>query len=425
VTPRLFVLVGALACRADRARNSEKESGLDDSGSTDPLRAVAVAWLATTDVQRIVSVGPPGGATSQVAVCERVAGSRCRWSVYKRGEATDQADLVATIGDPDGFGPWIAGGRDLSGDGEPDLVLSKATTCADEQPAEPIYVFFGPLHGSLLTADADVTIAPDPHDQNFGTLVPWLGDLDRDGAADLLVGSGCSPLRFRGWRGPIGAETTVAKANLTITPAAPDSTPFWVLPGVIENVDASAGTAIVMDVGWTFLGSFAGWSKPLPLFQITWKSGYAQGNDYFLSLAEPADVDGDGATDVIIHTDATTHPHTAVWTTTIWGAGIGSQQYCVPDTSLPSRFLLFPADVNGDGQTDLVESALDTYLGPVTGFGTCAAPLAPSIPTPVPDRRATLNGGEIAAVDWDGDGRDEIVASFGSEGVAVLRIGQD
>lgn len=76
---------------------------------------------------------------------------------------------------------------DLNGDGVGDLVVSGFLSAAAGPRSGKVYVFYGPLVGTLGAADADVTITAD---RDF----EWLGeamvatDFDGDGLRDLAIG---------------------------------------------------------------------------------------------------------------------------------------------------------------------------------------------------------------------------------------------
>ncbi len=78
---------------------------------------------------------------------------------------------------------------DVNADSLPDLIVGAPSWGPGEQVATGrIHIFLGPLAASstLLAADADVTIHGEAPGNHFGSSLAS-GDIDRDGAADLLV----------------------------------------------------------------------------------------------------------------------------------------------------------------------------------------------------------------------------------------------
>jgi hypothetical protein len=100
------------------------------------------------------------------------------------------ADVVITgIVFAENFGEALATGADLSGDGQPDLVVGAPRAPINGEGPGRAYVFFAPLlPGSFLAFDADATLEGADVSDDFGGAVAT-GDLDGDGTADLAVGA--------------------------------------------------------------------------------------------------------------------------------------------------------------------------------------------------------------------------------------------
>jgi len=76
---------------------------------------------------------------------------------------------------------------DLDGDGADDVVAGAPVAEAGGVTGGAVYVFHGVTGGSYTTEDADVVIAAHTHDDQMGWQVVPAGDVNGDGAADLLV----------------------------------------------------------------------------------------------------------------------------------------------------------------------------------------------------------------------------------------------
>ena len=110
---------------------------------------------------------------------------------------TTTAAAAATLsGDQsgDGFGSAVSGVGDANGDGYADVLIGAPGT-GSGWPGEDgrAWLFFGPLTGTLSTADADVAFyAPNiggTSTLNLGRALDGVGDVTGDGAADLAIGT--------------------------------------------------------------------------------------------------------------------------------------------------------------------------------------------------------------------------------------------
>jgi hypothetical protein len=81
------------------------------------------------------------------------------------------------------------GSGDLNDDGVPDLIIGAPRPPLDGEGTGRTYVFFGPVSGQLLSSQADVILAGEENNDEFGTSVAGAGDVNGDGAEDLLVGA--------------------------------------------------------------------------------------------------------------------------------------------------------------------------------------------------------------------------------------------
>jgi hypothetical protein len=85
------------------------------------------------------------------------------------------------------LGDAVAAG-DLNDDGVPDLILGAPRPPLDGEDPGSVYVFFGPVTGRFLASEADVIVTGQRDNDEFGTAVAT-GDVDGNGAADLIVGA--------------------------------------------------------------------------------------------------------------------------------------------------------------------------------------------------------------------------------------------
>jgi hypothetical protein len=124
---------------------------------------------------------------------------------------------------------------DLDDDGAADLLVGLSLTSGDAGERAAL-VFFGPLTGDLLPDDADAWIDSEFLYANAGLMVAAGGDVNRDGADDMLLGAPAAEVmaspdfteltHFGGSAfvvlGPIGAgEVGLSQANLRLFSSNP------------------------------------------------------------------------------------------------------------------------------------------------------------------------------------------------------------
>jgi hypothetical protein len=389
-----------------------------------------IVHIATDNAQRVVPIGNVGGTdASDVAVCDTAAGfsgtanvleKGCVWRLFDSATAAegeyDTSAAFANLSSPDGMPVWIAGGGDVSGDGIGDLVIGLAPYgCLTEVTG--VLVYFGPLEGELDPEDADILLGEGTA-SCFGQVAPFLSDFDGDGVSDLLVGKPSTATGGLGevqvWHGPLRVGDDDRPADVAVLTDPDGHSNPWLLHGaVVPDADGDGIWEFLFFSQGAGVDSLDGCMTNPP----DWVGGLGSSGDYVYRTAiPPADLTGDGLTDILmrrISSGYSAYHETAIWSAQYGGwADFQDYDYTVLE-------LLYPGDFNGDGQPDLVGvdgrgeyfSDVGIFLGPISA-----------------DRGELdllLSVGtykfEITALDWDQDGRDDLIAASGTEGVSVFR----
>jgi formylglycine-generating enzyme required for sulfatase activity len=283
--------------------------------------------------------------------------------------------LIHTLTSPDNrmdanFGYSVSDIPDVNGDGRPDMLVGSVMENPYETPGNPgrVYIFSGG-NGALLS-----TIAPPPNaNLRFGYSVSGIEDIDGDGRGDVIVGS----------------------------------------PFDYYNNDEHIGTGAV----YVFSGATGTLLHTLTSPQP--KAGDHFGN----SVADVADVDGDGLQDVAIGSMYSDH---RMFVADCGGAfifsgstGVLLREIIPPKGQLNGRFGYSVAslfDVNEDGYGDVIVGAPDeTTTGDMDNTGRAyiysgADGMLLHELVPPEGNINTDFGFSVSGVqDINGDGRDDVI----------------
>ncbi|MDM7916524.1 MAG: FG-GAP-like repeat-containing protein, partial [Candidatus Eisenbacteria bacterium] len=131
------------------------------------------------------------------------------------------ADVIVSGDEFDELGRAVAAG-DLNGDGHDDLVIAAPLASQGPISSGAVYVYFGPVDGSLGTAGASASITGVLFNEELGSSLA-IGDLNGDGVDDLAIGAPRPPVngadtgRTYVFFGPIeGGPRNAEQAEVTV-----------------------------------------------------------------------------------------------------------------------------------------------------------------------------------------------------------------
>lgn len=351
--------------------------------------------------------------------------------VYFGGATTDSIPDVVLTGEANGdrFGYAAAGAGDLNGDGFADLVVGAYRNDAANPDAGRAYVYFG---GPGFDTTPDLVLSGTGFNDNFGIAVAGIGDVDADGWDDLLVGarnaggdeSGRAYVFF-------GGPALDAVADLNVVGQPGERLGFAVARAGDVDADGHADFLVgaytwpswPVETGRAYL-FFGGPGVDAVADRIF--TGDQNGGHFGDALAG-ADVNGDGAADVVI--GASQRAGSSGMAFVYYG---GALLDTGPDLILASgrtgdwfgRSVAGGTDVDGDGFGDLLVGApaLGISGNPGRVFVYRGGPAIDSLPDVVLERPGTATfGWSIASGgDVDGDGAADYLAGAVRAGLAFL-----
>ena len=349
--------------------------------------------------------------------------------------AADADAIISAEAFGDNLGFSVASAGDVNNDGFDDIIVGARSNDASGIQAGRVYLFYGPLSGSLTDTDADAIISGAAFDE-VGRSVAGVGDLNGDGFDDILIGTDIAGGSFQGqaflFNGPLSGERDASSADAIITGSFPnESFGAWLASAGDVNNDGVQDIIVGAprfplngaDTGraYIFYGPIAGSMIATDADVIIFGE---QINDGFgTSVASAGDVNGDGVDDVIVGADQLFNEGTGK-AYVFYGPLAGSIQAANANAILVGEVAqdLFgvsvsgTGDFNGDGFDDVIVGAWDngaggfrsgrayTFFGPLTG--TISAASADFIVT---GQASDQLGLSVAGMDLNGDGAGDLI----------------
>jgi hypothetical protein len=351
----------------------------------------------------------------------------------------------------DNAGQSVAAAGDTNNDGYDDFLIGADKSDRSGEGAGAAYLILGPISGSRSLASTIALLGANAGD-NAGYGIAPLGDVDADGSDDILVGAslaepdGSMTGAVYLLHGPITADLSLSEADAILSGAIGSELAGWSTDGA-GDVDGDGATDILVGAYKNSTNGTEAGVSYLVLGPVTADGSLADSDAVFIgeaagdrsghSVRGAGDVNNDGRADLLIsayeHGDGG-----AVYL--ILGPVTGSMSLAAADAKLIAGeedsstgwSIDGAGDVNADGSDDIIvganasgrggsnSGAAYLFWGPVSGNITMSDASAQLIG----DGSGQRAGGSVAgAGDVDGDGDFDVLIGAHSDGDAGTSAG--
>ena len=284
--------------------------------------------------------------------------------IYLGGTNMDNlADVILTgEADFDNFGISLAAAGDVNHDGFSDVIVGAHLNDAGGNEAGRAYIYFG---GPNMNNLADVVLTGEASLFNFGNSVASAGDVNRDGFADVIVGSSAAERAYLYFGGPsmdnladvvFSGENSFDLFGFSVSSAGDVNRDGFADVIVGAHWNHAGGT--LAGRAYLYFGSASMDNTSDVIF-----TGEASGDACGVSVASAGDVNADGFADVIIGAYLNDAAGEDAGCAYIYFGGAGANN--IPDVILTGEAahdhfgvrVASAGDVNHDGFADVIVGA--------------------------------------------------------------------
>ncbi|MFT5682823.1 MAG: hypothetical protein ACI8RZ_003747 [Myxococcota bacterium] len=354
----------------------------------------------------------------------------------------DADAILTGAADNDSAGFSVAGPGDVNNDDYDDIMVGAYQEDSGGTNAGAAYIVFGPVSGEISLSDADLILTGVADDDRAGIAVGWTGDANSDDNLDLLIGAdqedtsasnaGAAYLIYGGVTG----EVSLSSADLILTGVAADDNAGVSVAGA-GDVDGDGADDLLIgadqeDSGGSNAGAayliYGGTTGTMSLSAADAILTGEAASDYAgHSVSSAGDTNNDGYDDVIIGAYGNDEADSSAGAAYIlYGPFSGTMSLSAADAMLVGEIASDYAgysvsgggDIDGDGNGDVVVGA---YGDDITGSAAGAAyvlygpfsgqmSLSTAVVKLVGETTFDYAGFSAALVpDVDGDGSDDVL----------------
>ncbi|HET6201756.1 MAG TPA: Ig-like domain-containing protein [Planctomycetota bacterium] len=317
----------------------------------------------------------------------------------------------------DSFGLAVAAAGDVDGDGVGDLLVAAPFADPAGLPDAGRVTLLSGASGAIL-----LQIDGTGPGELFGNSVAGLGDLDGDGASDLLVGNPFASPGGLSFAGQARVYSGASGASLFVVDGAADMDVLGFSVAGVGDMDAdgvpdfATGAQLADPAGLADAGEarvFSG-ASGVPLLVL---AGNAASDQFGASVSGAGDLDGDGVPDLLVGAAQDPFGVAGPGYARAFSGASGAALLSIAGTAPGDAFGTSVAgggDVDGDGVPDLLIGAPFADVGSVFDAGAASAFSGATggvlFSFAGTDGNGALGQSVALAGDMDGDGQSELLA---------------
>jgi hypothetical protein len=345
------------------------------------------------------------------------------------------------------FGGSVASAGDVNGDGYSDVIVGAWLSQNGFIRGGRAFVYLGSASG--LSSSAAWTADGDQNDASFGYKVASAGDVNGDGYSDVIVGA---PWYSNGesWEGRVfvyfGSASGLGSSAVWTVESNQAGAQFGTSVASAGDVNGDGYSDVIVGAPWYSNGEsgegrvfvYFGSASGLGSSAVWTAESNKAGAQFGTSVASAGDVNGDGYSDVIVGAHRFTNSLAEQGRAYVYlgsPSGLANSVAWIAEGTAEygwfGRAVASAGDVNGDGFSDVIVSALDSgtgalqdgavyvYQGSASGLTS-----SPAWFTKGPSERSALGSSVASAGDVNGDGYSDIIVglrnNYGGTGAGIV-----